>query len=210
MEKALLKLNDYQIRELDSGTISLRELARFIVIENYKHHQTGLGSDDFEKEITALYCEEEIYAAHSRYYMVYGDDNQIIAAIRLLLWDFNLELPMQKIFGINPKTLLESSNGQGVIWHIGRFVVSSSKNLSSLSLFKQLTIYALRPIYENESDIIIAECDKKLVRVLSALGMQFDILGESRYYLGSETIPVSLKKGGIVDFYEKYRGLVGV
>ena len=140
--------------------------------------------------------------------MAYNAENQIIGLIRIMKWDKKDLLPVQKIFNINPLVAVEFIKEQSAVWHIGRFAVSSFKKIPGILLFKQLSAYALAPLYENHSDIVIAECDSKLIRVLSALGITFNILGRSIFYLGSETIPVFLTHSGVKDFFERHEWLL--
>jgi len=132
----------------------------------------------------------------------------MIGVIRLMRWDRKFKLPVQKIFGVNPLDAIENIKDNSTVWHIGRFVICRSKGITNFTLFKQLMIYALTPVYGNVDDIIIAECDSKLIRGLTALGFKFNFLGKSQYYIGSETFPIYLTHSGFSDFFEKYKGLV--
>ena len=204
MKNQVLSLYEYCIQKLDAKDMDLYELSRFIITENYKHHGIVHEKQRLTAEIKELYLEEYLYSGYSEFYVARNTINQMIGTIRIMKWDTKYKLPIQKIFGINPLNVIKST---GTIWHIGRFAVSNSKRVASLSLFKQLLIHALTPIYQNNTDIIIAECDSKLIRVLSALGIQFNLLGSSLHYLGSATIPVYLTQSGIINFFNKYKNL---
>ena len=45
---------------------------------------------------------------------------------------------------------------------------------------------------------------------MNALGFETNQLGDSLYYLTSETAPISYSKQGIMGFYSKYGYLCGV
>jgi hypothetical protein len=89
------------------------------------------------------------------------------------------------------------------VWHIGRFAVTQSIKKPCLSLFKQLIVCAIFPVMTLSSGLIIAECDSKLIRILSALGIRINNLGESVHYLGSETIPIKITHQGIEQFFNR-------
>ena len=204
----IFKSSNYSIHELNTGTINIFELSKFIVIENYNHHHATHKMDNIEEEIKAILMEEVLYAKHSKYYIAYDSSIKMIGTIRIMKWDKQCILPIQEKFHINPLTDINCLCNNSTIWHIGRFAISSSKQIQGITLFKQLLVYALTPLYENIADIIIAECDSKLVRVLSALGIEINTLGKSHHYLGSETVPLYLTHNGIVNFYEKHKELV--
>lgn len=199
---------DYSIQELNSETVNIYELSKFIVVENYSHHDAANEAASMEDEIRELYTEESMYAKYSKYHIAFDTSNEMIGAIRVMKWNRKQVLPMQKIFGINLLNEINVLSYNSSIWHIGRFAISGSKQRLGITLFKQLLVLALVPLYENISDILIAECDCKLVRVLSALGIEVNLLGNPVYYLGSETVPLFLTHKGIVDFFESHKGLV--
>jgi len=114
-------------------------------------------------------------------------------------------LPIQKIFGINPLLAVQNSNFNN-LFHIGRFAIK--KDVRDIKLLKQLMVYAIAPVCEHEGNIAFAECDSKLLRILTMMGIKATRLGESVDYLGSETIPIAMSYDGLIDFYNKNKGLV--
>lgn len=69
---------------------------------------------------------------------------------------------------------------------------------------------AVLPIVGDSDSYMIAEIDSKLLKVMNALGFVTNQLGDSIYYLTSETVPISSSKQGIMGFYSKYGCLCGV
>ena len=208
MDGQVFKSSNYSIYKFNAEAVNLYELSTFAVVENYKHHQGANTKENFEEEIQALYREDVLYSEHSMYYVAFDTSCKMTGTIRIMKWDKQSILPIQEIFRINPLRDIECLSPDNTIWHIGRFVVSSSKQIPGITLFKQMLVYALTPLYKNSKDIIIAECDCRLVRVLSALGIETNTLGKSYHYLGSDTVPVYLTHHGIVNFYEKHKEIV--
>ena len=66
----------------------------------------------------------------------------------------------------------------------------------------------MEPIYENKNDILLAECDNKLLRTMKLMGIQAQRLGEGLKYLGSETTPIYITYSGMADFFQKNRDLL--
>ncbi|GAA4115607.1 hypothetical protein GCM10022393_15810 [Aquimarina addita] len=183
----------------------LFNISKFVVIENFKHHTDEVFPNNYNNDISSIYREEMNYLSNSRIFAEKTSKGDIIGTIRALRWDFINPLPIQKMFGINP---LECTNGQDIneIWHIGRFAIK--KEVSDLRLLKKLMVCAIAPICEHKDNIAFAECDAKLLRILTLMGIKAKIVGASIDYLGSETIPVSMSYNGLINFYEENKHLV--
>ena len=69
-------------------------------------------------------------------------------------------------------------------------------------------VCAIPPICKNKGNIAFAECDSKLLRILTLLGIKATVIGNSINYLGSETIPILMTYDGLIDFYTQNVGSV--
>ena len=67
---------------------------------------------------------------------------------------------------------------------------------------------AITPIIRESCSYMLAETDSHLLRVMNALGIETEQLGESIIYLSSETVPIYSSKNGLIKFYEKSRNLL--
>lgn len=204
MRKILFKETSYTISRMDVS--ELRELATFVVMQNYKHHQENSAKDVFA-EIEAVYQEELQQIATSTIYVVRDLNDEMIGSIRVFEWNKLMELPIQRIFGISP-LLAIIAEPHSKFWHVGRFAVNSRKGISTLLLFKQLMMLAIDPIIRSGDSYMIAESDSKLLRVMNLLGIETHQLGPSVEYLASETIPIYASKKGLLPFYEKHLHLL--
>jgi len=203
MNRPTSMCNHYIIHQLP--ICKLYQLAEFVVYQNYKHHTKGV-ENDYRDEILSVYKEELSYSAYSHILVAATYDDQIIGSIRLMNWDQRQKLPIQTHFHLASFTHL-LPNSRATIWHIGRFAVNSDANCG-FTLFKQLMLYAMEPIYENKNDILLAECDNKLLRTMKLMGIQAQRLGEGLKYLGSETTPIYITYSGMADFFQKNRDLL--
>ena len=203
MNRLISTYGGYAIWQL--SVHSLYQLAEFVVYQNHEHHTRRIG-DNFQSEVLAVYKEELQYYERSQTLIATTVDGQIIGSIRLMNWDREQPLPMQTYFNLPSfkKTLPFSTN----IWHIGRLAVSTKAGGSRLTLFKLLLLYAMRPIYESDNDIALAECDNKLLRIMRLMGIQVQSIGESMEYLGSGTTPVYATRDGLANFFNKNRWLM--
>ncbi|WP_299677174.1 hypothetical protein [uncultured Dokdonia sp.] len=181
------------------------DLAQFVVTENFKHHSENILPEDYKKDINSIKKEELNYFKNSQIFVAKDYSGSILGAIRVLRWNYTDTLPIQKIFGINPLLAIHQPSINN-IYHIGRFAIK--KDAGDINLFKKLMVCAIAPICEHKDNIAFAECDSKLLRVLSLMGIKATVIGKSIDYLGSETIPVSLTYDGLISFYNKNKGLV--
>jgi|SRR5690606_33627243 len=180
-------------------------MSKFVVTENFKHHTDEELPNSYNSDITSVYNEEMDYSRNSHFYAVKNEIGEIIGTIRALKWDYINPLPIQKMFGINPLLCL-SGNSVNEIWHIGRFAIK--KGARDISLLKKLMVSAIAPICKHEDNIAFAECDAKLLRIMTLMGIKTKIVGKSIDYLGSETIPVSIAYNGLINFYNENKYLM--
>lgn len=184
----------------------LKELAEFIVNQNFNHHCNGNLPANYNNDSIDIYKEELKYFNSSDIFIARGLLGEIIGSIRILKWNYKDKLPLQKIFHINPLDTLPPNENYLKIWHIGRFAIT--KGLKDKNLLKKLMVCAISPICEQRKGIAFAECDSKLLRTMNLLGIETKIIGKSITYLGSETIPVSMKYEGLRNFYQKNKHLI--
>lgn len=201
MKKLITRNENYSIYEV--GAKYLYDVAEFVVKENYRHHKRESAITGMEDEIEFVYQEELSFCQTSRVYIVENKSSLMIGCIRVMKWNETNILPIQQIFNINPVCYINGIRSYS-FWHVGRFAVDSCAGIPSLSLFKQLMIYAIHPIYQEKDGVMIAECDSKLLRVMNLLGIKTVDLSKGVHYLGSETIPVYADKNGLSRFYNKY------
>ena len=150
-------------------------------------------------EIDEVLKDEILFYGSSHIIVVRNNQDRIVGTIRLMKWDGLVELPITKFFGINPKDLsINSSNT--IVWHMGRFAVSSEIKDCRNELFRLLIFYALAPICRVKDSILLAECDSKLFHVASYLGLNVIALDEGKEILGSTTIPMYATRDGMTEF----------
>ena len=206
MEQLVFHNSSYKIWRSDIE--SLKELSSFVVVENVKHHNGQEHAEQINTEIDAIYQEELTYAKNSIIYIVKDNSQKIIGSIRVFKWNRKDELPIQKIFGINPLQVVHHENKYSY-WHIGRFAIDSFAGIPTMQLFKQLMVLAIQHIIKDTFSYMIAETDIKLLRIVNALGIKTTRLGISKVYLNSETIPICSSKKGLTDFYHRHDHLCG-
>lgn len=186
----------------ENGIINL---AKFVVSENFKHHDERVSSEEYLNDVQEIYEEELKFKNYSNVFVSKDNLGNINGSIRVLKWNYRDILPIEKIFGIHP-THITGNVLTTHIWHIGRFAIS--KQAGDSNLFKKLMVCAIAPVCKNRNSVAFAECDSKLLRILTLLGIQTTVIGESINYLGSETIPVCMNYDGLIGFYNKNKHLV--
>lgn len=181
----------------------LFDLAKFIVEENYKHHDI-YNMQTSKNEMYSI-CQEEEAFNNSKIFITRDNFNSIIGSIRIVEWNSTDILPIEKLFGINVKKIEENNHK---VWHIGRFAIRKGADQKGFNVFKTLMVLALNEVCENENSIVLAECDAKLLRILKLLGLEAEVLADSINYLGSETIPVMFSYGSLKSFVNKNQHLL--
>lgn len=183
-----IKINNYATNHPLKKN-ELRQLAVFIVKENGAHHNgASVSPEYFKSNVDQIHAEDlMLYESSAFYLAIYN--NKIIGSVKVSLWDGNTLLPIEKLFGINCK-YLPFFDEDLAVWHVGRLAISK-ENPVGISLLRQLLTLAIYSICEYPyKGIMVAECDKKLLKVLNLLGIKARALAPGIEYLGSETIPV--------------------
>ena len=165
------------------------QLARFIVKENSCHHRAILYSEQqFTSEINSVY-KEDLSLFNSSVYYVATSDSSIVGSVKITLWDKINVLPIQKLFKIKLENI-PHMNDNTLVWHVGRLAISRSGHTEGAALLKKLLTLAIYSICKHDNGIMVAECDRKLLRGLNMMGIKTETLAPSIEYLGSETIAV--------------------
>ncbi|NIF07737.1 hypothetical protein F3J23_20120 [Chryseobacterium sp. Tr-659] len=187
------------------GSKNLYELAKFVVTENFSHHEDHSNTEKFKTEVDSIYNEEKAFK-ESKIFVSRDNDDKINGSIRVLKWNQTDVLPLEKLFHINPSSFIKSKATD--IWHIGRFAIKKGIDKTGFGIFKTLMAYAINEVCQNENSVAIAECDAKLLKVLKLMGIEAITLAEPIHYLGSETIPVMLTYNGLKKFLDKNYHLI--
>lgn len=194
---------------MSTDTIEIRKISadrlfdavEFVVEQNFTRHlQTGFTADYFDL-VRTIYEEEIIHYHQSYFFVAENHFKTIIGCVRTLKWNKINQLPIEKIFGLSVVERCHISS-DSTVWHIGRF--ATRQGAGSIELFKQLIMIAISPICEASDSRVFAECDTKLLRTLSKMGIVSEIIGEPLVYLGSETVPVCIDVNSLMTFYVKH------
>lgn len=158
--------------------------------EEYTSHYKNLLGEDLSFFDTSIYYVLRDRKLHN-----------IHASIRITYWDRETILPIQKLFSVTKEELL--SQNVNHYWHIGRFIISKRIEGQRISILKKMLFDAFFPPYSLYKGLIIAECDKKLVKTLLKLGIPSYELGRPIIYLYSETLPIYIKTEWLDFFIQK-------
>lgn len=102
MERTIIETDEYTIVEytiVETDSCSLEEIVKFVVKENYLHHQRSL-PENISEEIEELIKEEQRLLTTSIFFVARDNDGRLIGCIRLHRWNHTSDLPISK-FGIH-------------------------------------------------------------------------------------------------------------
>lgn len=193
MKKEIISLDKYIIYQIDENEIS--KAVEFVVKTNYIKHHFAIDNKQLELEIAEIIQTEKKIFERSFFYMATTIEGQIIGTLRVFeVDDFNTCLPDS----IDRRSINK-------VFHIGRFAINQNggEKLGS-KLFKQMILLAFSHVCQNENNILIAECDIRLHRVLVRMKIDTIKIGNPFFCLGSETISVYATYSSINKYYSKY------
>lgn len=182
-------------------------MLRFLILEIYRHFNfTAFTKQDFAGELNRLLAEDMAYFDHSVYYVLRRkSDKSIQACIRTTWYDGRVSLPIEKLFDLKISGMRVTRGKQ--IWHLGRFVISGSLPSHRISVLKKLLFNAFYPVSISKNAILFAECDSKLVRTLSLMGIDSLVLGSPIEYICSETLPICITSECLKPFITRNAGI---
>lgn len=175
---------------------NINEFAMFVANINYKSHKGGIAP---KCEMDAIvYKEQSIYNL-SRLFAVKDKNGKYLGTIRTTRWDRKTILPMHEKFGINVSKVLQDRDLDPFeVWHVGRLAVDNvSDRHANYSLnnraqiLRVLLTQAIMPICSDRSNVLLAECDDRFLKMAPQLNLvNSELLGKPVHYLGSPAVPV--------------------
>lgn len=193
MKKEITRHSNYIIYQIDENEIP--KAVDFVVKTNYNKHCIMIDNKKLELEIAEIIKTERKIFKCSCFYMVTTIDGQIIGTMRVSIVD------------IHDARLPDSIDHSSInkIYHIGRFAINQNSYAKlGCELFKRMILLAFSHICQNRNNILIAECDMKLHRVLVQMGIDIIKVGTPFFCLGSQTISVYAPYSSIIAYYSKY------
>ncbi|MCZ4694073.1 hypothetical protein DWB61_02775 [Ancylomarina euxinus] len=207
-------LNDFQ--DFSLWLVShdhLNEVSSFILRVN---HQVHLNSNiiNYSDLLKTRKLDLDSYSS-SFFYAIKNRKHEIVGTIKAQKWDGNSRLPIEDDFDVKVVDVLnELSYTPHEVWHIGRFAIDQQRiktdpflRKNRVVILKLLMVNALQHIYANLTNILIAECDKKLFDKLRLMEIYSSQIGDSKFYLGSETVPMFNTAIGVKKFVEQHIAL---
>jgi len=191
----------------------LAEFTKFVLRVNYEHHlQTQVPLDEIEMRIK----EDERHFSDTHFYVLKTVCGQIFGTINACLWNGKDELAFEREYNLNLKTLINTLGlNPPQIWHIGRFAidrkfVNQNETLGTFQkiYFKLLMTSVLVHVCTHSDNLMIAECDRKLQKILVKLGIVSQELSNGHMIMGSETLPILNTGAGVRPFVEKHKQLL--
>jgi hypothetical protein len=192
---------------------NLSDVSRFILRVN---HQVHLNSNIINYSDLVKTKELDLKSfSSSLFYAIKNRRNEIVGTIKAQKWDGISPLPIEEDFDIRIDDIVGNlSYVPTEVWHIGRFAIDQEKIKNDLDLrnsrvtiLKLLLTNAFQHICTNQTNIAIAESDEKLFNKLKLLGINSTQIGESKMYLGSETVPICNTAKGVEKFVKDHKHL---
>lgn len=192
MKEEIGYINEYRICQIDKDDIP--EVVKFVIETNYKKHHFMVDSKFMNAEIAQICDFEEKIFDRSVFYTVIDKQQQIVGALRISNENkYELKSP-------NAIDLISANK----VYHIGRFAIDQANNSLGAEIFKKMIVIAFSFVYQDKNNILIADCDTKLYRVLRRMGVNLISIGAPFFSIGSETVSVYLPYENMIKFYLEY------
>ncbi|MEO1051139.1 MAG: hypothetical protein AAFX87_10960 [Bacteroidota bacterium] len=179
------------------GKNSLHDFSRFVFDMYSYHYQKKYEWQPLQEDFEEAYHEDISQFDDSVYFAFKDMDGKILGTIKTTLRQNDLTFPIEKDFNINIEDFVNRSNWQvDQVWHLGRLAIDSytlrgmQLSMTSKEMFRQLLIHSLSVINHQPGNLMIAESDVLIYRLFHELGVNMQIIGDVKDYMGSPTYPV--------------------
>lgn len=190
MEREFIYQNEYIIYKI--GYNELYSAIQFVVETNYKIHNSHIDNKRLNQEINGIYESEKILLENSFFYVATDLEDNIIGTLRVFIGKNDTPY-LCKFVNIDVK---------GNMCHIGRFAIDEhGRNKMGSILFKHFILIAFSHVCQSSDNVLVAECDVKLLKILKKMKIGIARLSEPFLCMGSETICVYAPYENIIEYY---------
>ena len=197
VEKPLWNIHKELIITEIKSIHDIKAFSRFVynVYQKTYHQQynwipTCTAQSELEKE-------DLRYASDSRFFVCCTRTKEILGTCRITKKNDHLTFPIEDVFKININHLVKRLNlSIEEFWHLGRLSVDKDKlsmysadPKSAAMIMKKLLMASFEVICRSTNNLLIAETDSKVFRMLNQIGINVEMIGLPRHYMGSITLP---------------------
>ncbi len=196
------------INTIDEAHIN--EFSEF-VYHVYLHDYTS--RNDWEPNDSSLQSmieEDHQYFKYSFYIICSTKQAGILGTFKITKRNELLTFPIETDFGIK---IDELTQFEGIkvdsVWHFGRLAVDKEKirqyglKVSSMEIFTRLLSTAIRLLGSSTDNLVVTEIDYKVLRFMLYDGLNMEIIGQPKFYLGSFTCPAIVTSNDLFKWLER-------
>ncbi|MFA5030029.1 MAG: GNAT family N-acyltransferase [Patescibacteria group bacterium] len=136
--------------------------------------------------------ENDVYEQHSTHFLLYKSNSKDLIGYVRLVKPNSQGLPIEKDFGLK---IEKSKNINEGLLEVSRLCIDPDYRYSA-SGNQGILLLLLKSVYKysinNKYNLLYAAIDSNVYKKLNKFGFSFNVLGASKYYMGSESIPVLL------------------
>ena len=155
--------------------------------------------------------EDHQYFKYSFYIICSTKQTGILGTFKITKRDESLTFPIETDFGIK---IDELTHFEGLkvdsVWHFGRLAVDKEKikkyglKVSSMEVFTRLLSTAIRLLGSSTDNLVVTEIDYKVLRLMLHDGLNMEIIGQPKFYLGSITCPAIVTSRDLYKWLERH------
>ena len=207
-DKIITSYNNCYLHQI--GSENLQDFSQF-VFQQYAYHYTKKYQwSPSAKEAEEMEQEDLQYLNNAVYFGFKNSNQELLGTIKATLKDESITFPFEQDFGISLESIIHQKQvSVDEIWHLGRFAIDSKKiraqglPIKAKELLKILLIYAFKVITRKPNGLMIAESDVLIYKLFHELGVNMQIVGNVKDFIGSPTYPVIVTGKDIEDWLAK-------
>lgn len=159
------------------------ELSEFVARVYYERFEFDIS---YAELYAYLAAEDALYDRYSIIHTVYDADGSIVGTNSLIRAAGEVELPVEKIFGLDLAETAEANAPVHDVWELTRVAVKQNHTTIWVLMLRE-AVAAM-----HQDDLVVAGQDEEVFRKLKRIGFPLKTVGAPKHYLGSLTYPVAL------------------
>ena len=199
-------LTYYQLKESD-----IEKFTSFIYQVYAKEYKEKYNWNPESSCYDEMIAEDRKYAPYANHYICYDQQAGIIGACRITKKSGDTVFPIETSFHVKLDYLLKGGFFDiHEVWHFGRLAIDKQKireyNLpvSSREILSNLLFLSLSVVCRDKNNLLISEIDYNVFRLMNQLGINMEIVGMPKFYIGSNTFPAIVTAFDLSDWLKEH------
>ena len=193
----LKKYNELSLYQI--GKTELSEFSRYVFQQYAYHYHKKYDWEAPASQLVEMQLEDQECFDHAHFFGFRTAQGKLVGSMKITQKAPEMLLPIEEDFQLDLNELIRKRDLKAnAIWHLGRFAVDTNElrtkkiGIASKEVLRLLLIHAFEKMDKDGNDLLVAESDVLIYKLFHSLGINMQLVGEAKMYIGSPTYPVMI------------------